>query len=186
MQTRLYNQVTHGIFLQSIVWLVYICKFVSYSFQYNTITSFKEGDVITCNSFLTYSPLKEFCNQHCSWGRLKKLGGENFDKFSHCEWSTKLSDSVTLSVQRVTKINFLFTTSIYNEEKRLWELKKWSLKGKCFWSFIRSFAWWRHFTTTNRILQDFAFLCKLGLLLFYPHWDYQIKIWKEKRKVFWS
>ena len=25
------------------------------------------------------------------------------------------------------------------------------------------------------ILQGFAFLCKLGLLLFQPHWDYQIK-----------
>ena len=28
------------------------------------------------------------------------------------------------------------------------------------------FAWWRHFTTMTRILQGFAFLCKLGLLLF--------------------
>ena len=36
------------------------------------------------------------------------------------------------------------------------------------------FAWWRHFTTMTRILQDFAFLCKLGLLLFKPHWGYQI------------
>ena len=52
----MYNQVTHGIFMQSIVWLVYICKFVSYSIQYNTITSFKEGDVITFNSFLTLRP----------------------------------------------------------------------------------------------------------------------------------
>ena len=38
----------------------------------------------------------------------------------------------------------------------------------------RPFAWWRHFTTMTRILQGFAFLCKLGLLLFQPHWDYQI------------
>ena len=29
-------------------------------------------------------------------------------------------------------------------------------------------------TTTARILQRFAFLCKLGLLLLKPHWDYQI------------
>ena len=41
------------------------------------------------------------------------------------------------------------------------------------------FAWWRHFTTTIRIFQGFAFLCKLGLLLF-------VWIWKEKQKGFWS
>ena len=46
----------------------------------------------------------------------------------------------------------------------------------------RPFAWWRHFTTTTRILQGFAFLCKLRLLLFKPRWDYQIWIWKEKPK----
>ena len=50
----------------------------------------------------------------------------------------------------------------------------------------RPFARWRHFTTTKRILQDFAFLWKLGLLFSKPHWDYQIRIWKEKRKGFWS
>ena len=136
MQTRAYNHYTHWIFLQSIVCLVYICKFVSYLIQYNTITSFREGEVRTFDSFLTYGPLKVFRNQHCSWGRLKKLCGENLDKFSHWEWSTKLSDSVTLSVQSVSKINFLFTISIYNEKKRLWELKNWSLEGKCFWSFL--------------------------------------------------
>ena len=38
----------------------------------------------------------------------------------------------------------------------------------------RPFAQGRHFTSMNRILQGFAFLCKLGLLLFKPHWDYQI------------
>ena len=38
----------------------------------------------------------------------------------------------------------------------------------------RPFARWRHFTTTTRILQDFAFLCKLGLWLFKPHRDYKI------------
>ena len=46
----------------------------------------------------------------------------------------------------------------------------------------RPFARWRHFTTTTRILQDFAFLCKLGLLFSKPHWEYQIRIWKKKRK----
>ena len=46
----------------------------------------------------------------------------------------------------------------------------------------RPFAWWRHFTTRTRILQRFAFLCKLRLLLFKPRWDHQIWIWKEKRK----
>ena len=30
-----------------------------------------------------------------------------------------------------------------------------------------------HFTTTTRILQGLAFLCKLGFLLFKPLWDYQ-------------
>ena len=40
--------------------------------------------------------------------------------------------------------------------------------------FNRLFAWWRHFTTMTRILQSFAFLCKLGLLLFKPHWGCQI------------
>ena len=44
------------------------------------------------------------------------------------------------------------------------------------------FAWWRHFTTTTGILQGFAFLCKLRLLLFKPRWDYQIWTWKKKRK----
>ena len=29
-------------------------------------------------------------------------------------------------------------------------------------------------------------MCKLGLLLFKLHWDYQIYIWKKKRKWFWS
>ena len=35
---------------------------------------------------------------------------------------------------------------------------------------------WRHFATTTRIFQGIAFVCKLRLLLFKPHWDYQIKI----------
>ena len=30
----------------------------------------------------------------------------------------------------------------------------------------------------------FFFLCKLGILLFKPRWDY--KIWKKKGKEFWS
>ena len=38
----------------------------------------------------------------------------------------------------------------------------------------RPLARWPHFTTTTRILQGFAFLCKLGLFLFNPRWDYQI------------
>ena len=43
------------------------------------------------------------------------------------------------------------------------------------WTWInRSFAWWRHFTTTTRILRVFPFLCKLSPLLFKPRWDYQI------------
>ena len=54
------------------------------------------------------------------------------------------------------------------------------------WNINTPFAWWRHFTTMTRILEGFAFLCKLGLLLFKPHWSYQIYISKEKRKEFWS
>ena len=38
----------------------------------------------------------------------------------------------------------------------------------------KPFAWWRHFTTMTRIVQGFAFLCKLGLLLFKLHCGYQI------------
>ena len=38
----------------------------------------------------------------------------------------------------------------------------------------RPLARWPHFTTTTRILQGFAVLCKLGLLLFNPRRDYQI------------
>ena len=55
----------------------------------------------------------------------------------------------------------------------------WNLEFKFHWKGIqnllpgiqnpsdshRSFARWRHFTTTTRILQAFAFLCKFGLLL---------------------
>ena len=37
----------------------------------------------------------------------------------------------------------------------------------------RPLAWWRHFTAATRIPQDFALLCKLGLLLSKPYWDYQ-------------
>ena len=37
------------------------------------------------------------------------------------------------------------------------------------------FAWWRHFTNYDIDLSGFAFLCKLGLLLFKPRWDYDGK-----------
>ena len=37
------------------------------------------------------------------------------------------------------------------------------------------FAWWSHFTTMTRIF-EFAFLCKLGLLIFKPHLEHQVKI----------
>ena len=49
-------------------------------------------------------------------------------------------------------------------------------------SLKRPFARRRHFATTTRFLQSFAFLCKLGFLLSKPHWDYQIKIWKKNGK----
>ena len=47
------------------------------------------------------------------------------------------------------------------------------------------FERWRHFTTTTRILQGFAFFCQLGLFsfdLFKPRWDHQIKRRKGKTK----
>ena len=55
--------------------------------------------------------------------------------------------------------------------------KVYHLLSKTAWIFklaplarrYKPFAWWRHFTTTTRILQEFAFLCKLGLLLSKPH-----------------
>ena len=46
----------------------------------------------------------------------------------------------------------------------------------------RPFALWHHFTTTTRILQGFAFLCKLRLLLFKPHWDYKFKYERKNEK----
>ena len=40
-------------------------------------------------------------------------------------------------------------------------------------SINRRYSRWRHFTTATKILQGFAFLCKLGLSLFKPLWDYK-------------
>ena len=40
---------------------------------------------------------------------------------------------------------------------------------------LSAFTRWRHFTTTTRILQAFAFLCKLELLLLKPHWITKFK-----------
>ena len=50
----------------------------------------------------------------------------------------------------------------------------WFTPCKCLFYDNRPFAWWRHFTTTTRILRVFPFLCKLSPLLFKPHWDYHI------------
>ena len=46
----------------------------------------------------------------------------------------------------------------------------------------RPFTRWPDFTTKTRILHSFAFLCKLELLLFKAHWNYQILNLKEKTK----
>ena len=40
---------------------------------------------------------------------------------------------------------------------------------------LSAFTRWRHFTTKTRILQGFAFLCKLELLLLTPHWNTKFK-----------
>ena len=44
----------------------------------------------------------------------------------------------------------------------------------------KPFAWWRHFTTKTRVHCDVVLLWKLWLLLFCPHWDYLMWLWKEK------
>ena len=54
-----------------------------------------------------------------------------------------------------------------------------------FVNFIRPFARWRHFTTTTRVLQGFAFLCKLGLLLTSLGFLMKFLKLKEKRKGSW-
>ena len=43
-----------------------------------------------------------------------------------------LKNSLTLYILGVTNINFLQQISIYTQEKRLWELIKWSIKKMCF------------------------------------------------------
>ena len=50
----------------------------------------------------------------------------------------------------------------------------------------KTFAKWRHISTKTRILQGFAFLCKLELLLFKLRWGYQIQIWKEKQLAYYD
>ena len=52
--------------------------------------------------------------------------------------------------------------------------------------FNRPFALWHHFTTTTRILQGFAFLCKLGRLLFKPHWDYNLNMKGKTKRYYCS
>ena len=47
----------------------------------------------------------------------------------------------------------------------------------------RPFARWHHFTSTTRILQGFAFLCKLGRSLFKPHWDYKINMKGKTKRI---
>ena len=73
----------------------------------------------------------------------------------------------------------LFTRAILLLEKLLpYETSEWGigfpLPWRIFRIFNRSFARWRRFTTTTRILQGFAFLSKLGLSLFKPRRDFQI------------
>ena len=47
---------------------------------------------------------------------------------------------------------------------------------------ISPFVLWRQFITTTRIVQGFACLYKLRLLLFKPRWDYQFRCEKENEK----
>ena len=51
--------------------------------------------------------------------------------FRTCTIKSKLCYS-TFQVPRVININFLRTISIHNREEKLWELIKWSLKGKWY------------------------------------------------------
>ena len=48
----------------------------------------------------------------------------------------------------------------------------------------RPFARWRHFATTTRTLQGFAFLCKYGLLFCKRCWGYQIQICSKMRTMY--
>ena len=48
----------------------------------------------------------------------------------------------------------------------------------------RPFAPWRHFATTTRTLQGFAFLCKYGLLFCKRCWGYQIQICSKMRTMY--
>ena len=51
------------------------------------------------------------------------------EKFKRCFWGFFAQLSMP-------NINFLLIISIHNQENTLWEITKWSPKGKCFWSFI--------------------------------------------------
>ena len=93
-----------------------------------------------------------------------------------------------LSLSKVCPANFEIsynniTIKVYFMSAHTFRTAKAWINGLAFNSFHnRPFARWRHLTTKTRILQGFALLCKLGVLLFKPRWDYQTWIWKENSK----
>ena len=68
-------------------------------------------------------------------------------------------------------------------KKLLWWLPHITSPGTSVIAPNRPFARWHHFTSTTRILQGFAFLCKLGLSLFKPHWDYKINMKGKTKRI---
>ena len=85
--------------------------------------------------------------------------------------------SLNLSVSPRRQLHLRSNNMITMRWKWLEMLLLFSFRYSCWEVCIaanRPFARWRHFTTRTRILQGFAFLFKLQLILLKPHWEYQI------------
>ena len=117
----------------------------------------------------------------------------NLHRCSPHEWKHSIAQGQFLYLHQLQKI--LFLINLFRLTSRSQQIRHSPLRNEgtgaempwtrnCFWDCYwwracqllahRPFARWRHFTTTTRILQSFAFLCKLRLLLFKPRWDFQI------------
>ena len=85
--------------------------------------------------------------------------------------------SLNLSISPRRQLHLRSNNMITMRWKWLEMLPLFSFRYSCWEVCIaanRPFARWRHFTTTTRILQGFAFLFKLQLILLKPRWEYQI------------
>ena len=136
---------------------------------------------------------KNLRSSKCWWGRcvqvmravFRMCGNESQPGLQLVEKLTTPRFASADGMNRAFSLTWLASMQIYGN-KRTWLHKKrdqlpqdWF--GTPTWppwhhvkTLYRPFARWHHFTTKTRILQGFAFLCKLGLLLFKPHWDYKI------------